>query len=478
MTAFVGIDADSDPDDTTPSASLPAGVQAGDQLLAVTTDLGITPLATWSLLRTQGLLRVWVRTAGAEEPAFEIWSGGNPNGLNEITVVAYTDTLGVAAHAGNQGPGGAWTAPSVFVSSVVTVVAFFTTANGFLYVDSPSILRSQNDAGSQVVADRVSGPGTTTGTTLTQEAPSITAISVALLPGNVAPNAPTLTSMADGGSIDRPSVNRASHAFSDSGAGDSQSAFDLRYRTVGSPTWTTLNVVTPNQYYDFPANSLAAGDYERQVRTYDSLGLVGPYSTSGFFSAATAPAGPAITSPINGQDVQQLDSVTWSTPNQDAYQVRRVADSGGSPDTGVVYFDTGAVADTTTRTLPLTFATNNRAEHVQVRVRDDGLWSAWVSVQVDVTYTPPPIPTIALVPEEATGSLLVEITNPAPGAGDPATSYNDIYIEDADGAGELRKATQVLPNTAWRYWTPRSGVDYVDRVRVVAVAPNGTTASS
>jgi hypothetical protein len=299
---------------------------------------------------------------------------------------------------------------------------------------------------------------------------------VALRNSNVAPNAPTLTSMAAGGTIDRANVNRASHAFSDPNAGDSQSAFDIRYRLVGSPTWTTVNVPLPNQFYDFPASSLAAGDYERQVRTYDALGVDGPWSASGFFTAADAPAGPTITSPTNGSTVDAVADLVWSTSDQDSYQWRRVADDAGSPDTDTIYADSGEVPNAETRSAPLAFAVNNRTEHLQVRVKFDSLWSEWVSVAVDVSYTPPPVPEVVLSADPATASLLVMITNPAPEDDDPAAAYNDIYIDD--GSGEERKAMQQPANTPWRYWTPVSGRDYAGAVRVVAVAANGTSSSS
>jgi hypothetical protein len=293
---------------------------------------------------------------------------------------------------------------------------------------------------------------------------------------NAPPDAPTLTTMAAGGTVDRAAVNRASHTFSDPNPGDSQSAFDLRYRLVGAPTWTTVAAPTPNPFYDFAAGTFAAGDYERQVRTYDSLGVVGPWSASGFFSAADVPDGPSITYPVNGQFVELEETLTWSTADQDAYQVRRVADDAGEPDPGVVYFDTGEVASTTARSLPLTFTVNDRIEHVQLRVKNDGLFSPWTSVSVEVSFAPPPTPLLAFEAEPDTASLVLTITNPEPAGDEPAAAYNDVYIDD--GNGEERKATLLPTNTTWRYWTPRSGRDYAGSVRVEAVATNGTTAST
>lgn len=299
---------------------------------------------------------------------------------------------------------------------------------------------------------------------------------VALRASNVAPNAPTLTSMVGGVTINRANTNRATWVFSDPNAGDSQSAYDLRYRLVGAGSWTNVHGAVPNQFYDFTAGALAAGDYEWQVSTTDSLGVQGPYSPSEFFTAGDAPAGPTITSPTNGSTVDASDGVTWSTANQDVYQVRRVADVAGAPDTGTIYYDSGEVTSTEARSAGLSFPVNGRAEHVQVRVKYAGLWSPWSTVAVDVSYTPPPVPLVVISSDPSTASLLFTITNPAPAGGDPAAAYNDIYVDD--GTGEERKATLQPTNTPWRYWTPVSGRDYANSVRVIAVAANGTTSSS
>lgn len=293
---------------------------------------------------------------------------------------------------------------------------------------------------------------------------------------NLAPNAPTITSLTGGVSIDRAAVNRASWTFSDPNPGDTQSKFDLRYKVVGAGSWTTITTVTPNQFHDFAASALAADDYEWQVRTYDALGLVGPYTSSSFFTAADAPDGPTITAPTNGATVDRFTTVTWSVPDQDEYQVRRVADDAGVPDTGTIYSDTGAVAVPAARSLELDFSVNNRAEHIQVRIEDAGLWSEWASIQVNVSYDPPPVPTLDIETDPDLGRLLVEIGNPAPGAGEEPTDSNNVWVDDGDGFE--RRATGLTPNTTWVYWTPVSGRDYLTNLYVEAVAANGATTPS
>jgi hypothetical protein len=297
---------------------------------------------------------------------------------------------------------------------------------------------------------------------------------------NTAPNAPTLTSPADGSTIDRTITQRLAWAFSDPDPGDSQSKFDLQWwdldgtgARVGAAH--TVSQSVPNQFYDVPAGTFTDGPKEWQARTYDAQGVVGPYCTSSFFTAATAPAAPTITAPVSGGPVAVTDTLTWSTPVQDDYQARRVADNAGSPDTGTVYWDSGDVTDSTTRSLTVGFPTNNRWEHVQVRVKDGGLWSTWADVRVDVSWTPPAAPTGVLTPDTATASIAVAITNPAPGAGEPTVSYNNVWLSAA-GVPEYRAATLVPTNSTWTFWTPASGLAYM--ARVVAVATNGTTSET
>jgi len=300
---------------------------------------------------------------------------------------------------------------------------------------------------------------------------------------NEPPLVATLLTMTGGAIVSTASTNRARHQFNDLNAGDSQSKADHRWRKVGDPTWITETVISPNPWRDFPAGTLTAGDWERQVLTYDAAGEPSPaWTPSGLFTAVDPPEGPTITYPINGQTLDQVEHVTWSVPAQESYQVRRVADDSGTPDTDTVYFDTGEVVDSLTRTLPLDFAVNGRAEHIQVRVKDGGVWSDWDSVSGDVSYTPPPVPTFTPYPDATDASLLIMITNPDPDPGEPAAAYNDIYITEPLPSGtvvEERRVTQLPANTPWRYRVPVGGWDYSGaRIRIVAVAANGTTSSS
>ena len=193
------------------------------------------------------------------------------------------------------------------------------------------------------------------------------------------------------------------------------------------------------------------------------------------FDAADQPAAPTITDPINGQTISAATyTATISAPTLAASEWRTVADSAGAPNPAIVYQTSGVLEEPTRRTYTFAFPVNNRTEHLQARIRKDGLWSEWATSVNPISYTPPAAPLVATAPDEDNGALTITITNPAPGAGVPAVAYNDVWIDDLDGRGWIRKATMLPTNSTWTYWTPRSGVE--TGVKVVAVAVNGTSA--
>jgi len=291
---------------------------------------------------------------------------------------------------------------------------------------------------------------------------------------NQAPNAPTLTAPPNSSTFDRAATYRFDWTFSDPDAGDSQSAYDLRYR-IGAGAWTTLSGTTPNSYRDIAGGTFAASAYEWQVRTYDAQGVVGPYSASWFFTAADATGVPTITAPTNGSTVNTSINVTWSTGTQTHYQVRKVADLAGAADPATVYYDSGEVTSSGTRSLALTFGVNARYEHLQVRVKAAGLWSAWGSVRVLVSWTAPMTPSVVCTPDPANARISIAVTNPAVTGGAPVTAYNDIYVSSPLDP-EYRAATLLAPNSTWTWRTPAAGRAY--SIHAVAIGTNQTTAAS
>lgn len=306
---------------------------------------------------------------------------------------------------------------------------------------------------------------------------------VALKYNNVAPTAPILTTMADGRPVARQDPNRAAHAFTDPDPGDTQSSFFLRYRPVGAAAWTLLpEQITPSQFYDFPASSLALGNYERQVATRDAQGF--PFnaaelvwSPSGFFTIGDRPVGPTIIDPINGQTIETSSrTVTINYPRLQALRWRVLADApDGSADTSVVLNPGATIVEAGARSFTVTDLVNSSVVHIQVQTQTDGLWSAWVDSRNLVFYTEPAVPNVLLTPDDATGTISVLIDHPARVGNQPTVVGSDIYRRRAAVGGAGRRiATGV--KAVLRDSTPASGVPY--EYRVLAVGVNGTTAAT
>ncbi len=292
-----------------------------------------------------------------------------------------------------------------------------------------------------------------------------------------APNAPILIAPVGSIVIDLGITQRFSWTFSDPDPGDTQSKYDLRYRIVGAGSWTDTTETTPNNYRDFAGSTFTAANFEWQARTYDALGTVGPYSASEFFTAAVAPSTPTITAPTVGATVSNSATLSWSAPSQTHYQARRVGDNAGTPDTGTIYYDTGEIASVALRTLTVAFETNNRYEHVQVRVKNAGLWSSWATARVFVSYTSVAPGTVTLAADSTTASLEVTTVAGAVVGGAPTPVSIDIYVRDTSirGYGQ-RMAKALVPGGVWRWWTPASGIEYA--VRSLTLGSNGSTSWS
>lgn len=296
---------------------------------------------------------------------------------------------------------------------------------------------------------------------------------------NSSPNAPTLGFPSGGQTVDRNATVRLSHSHSDSDPGDGQSKADHRYRLIGAATWTTITASTSAQFRDFTAGTFVAGDYEWQVRTYDSLGTPSPWSASGFFTAEDAPPGPTFTAPVNGGTVDADPYLAqWSTPDQDAYQLRTVADLAGSPDTATVYTDTGVVESATDRSRLVAFPVEGRDEHLQIRERVDGLWSEWKSIIASVSYTRPALTTLTVLP--GTASIGLTYSQPTPTGSQPVVTSVDVLVRTVSGVDqyrpvgvEVRLATGLPATGTWLDETPASDVEYEYAVR--AFGANGTS---
>lgn len=396
------------------------------------------------------------------------------------TDTALIDTFAVAQHAGTAGF--TFSAPATPANRapevVLTVFAFRdTTSTEVPAASTPTGNTLRQSAGTAfhshlVVSDftvtsRGPIPAKSAAFSGMLSETAVIALTVSLLVPDAAPNAPATGAPATGAGVNKDVTQRFTWVFSDPDSGDSQSAFDLRYSSDGGTTWTTISGTTPNNFLDVAGGTFGVHSYEWQVRTYDSQGLVGPYSSSSFFAAAAGPAGPTITYPTSGATVNQVDEVIWSYTTQQAFEVRRVADIAGVADPTTIYSDTLEV-DTTARSLGLTFPVNGRTEHIQVRVESGGIWSGWTDVTVDVSYTGPPVADVTITTNPDEGNLSLTYTTPAPTGSVPPAVYSNIYASTDGGTTPQRLATMLPISNVWTFQTPASNTDYLFQVGTVA----------
>lgn len=376
---------------------------------------------------------------------------------------------GVAVLVGDAGliatssDGVSWTQQTSPSSSDIVAVTWSPAVGLFAAVCSSGEVLTSSDGTSWQVAAQ---PSTATG------------LGILWVQRNDPPHAPGLSHPVGGATIDRTSTVRFGWDFDDPDDGDTQSRYQLEVREQGDTGVVyDADTETPNEYHDLPSGTLDAGGFEWRARTWDAAGADGPWSGWEPFVAATPPDPPTITDPTDGQTIpSETYAVEWSTSNQGAYQLRRVADDAGSPDSEVVYFDTGTVQSSGARSRTVEFDTNQRWEHVQVRIRRDGLWSTWSSKRVEVSYTPPAEPAVAVgvhtvvvdgVTYEA--GLTVAASHPTPQGDEPDVVAHDVWRRRAgtDGGDGIRVAADVTPSATWIDWAVASGIEYEYRVRAI-----------
>ena len=161
------------------------------------------------------------------------------------------------------------------------------------------------DANGQLVAFATATGGSSSAFTATLSASDDARGIIYDLVEDIAPSAPTLGTVT---TIDPTVVNRFSWVSHDADDGDgAQFGFDLSFSSDGGSTWPigdSGSYYYGSNYDDVAAGTLTAGTWEWRVRTYDKAGQVGPYATSGSFTAVvpTPPNTPTVLCTPNTSD--------------------------------------------------------------------------------------------------------------------------------------------------------------------------------
>lgn len=196
-----------------------------------------------------------------------------------------------------------------------------------------------------------------------------------------APYAPTLVSPANGATvvIEQATSFVFTHNANSADSLDVQTAYEFRYRKSAGSWVTTGKVASASGTCTIAASTFDEDDYEWQVRTWAD-GLAGPWSDSGFFTAAASVLAPILVSPVGGasiditvdNDFTWLPSMLGSAP-QSKYDLKYEIAGSGSPTT---------VSDTTSdavRTFPAaTFGEHDYEWWVRTYIAanpDPGPWS-------------------------------------------------------------------------------------------------------
>ncbi len=153
--------------------------------------------------------------------------------------------------------------------------------------------------------------------------------------------------------------------------GTNQTAADLQWSADGS-SWKTLGTVSGNsKSYTATANTFPAGTIYWRVRTYNSDGVAGAWSSGITFVSVAAP--PA---PIVATDGKPFTTITWQSSGQQAYTVAVDGVEHGP------YFGTG-------KSLSLKERLENGTHRATVKIQGVyGLWSAEGGASFQISNSP------------------------------------------------------------------------------------------
>lgn len=197
-----------------------------------------------------------------------------------------------------------------------------------------------------------------------------------------------------------------------------QSAYALRYRTVGASTWTTITKTTSGT----SARAFAAGTFtngtsvEFQVMTWGQHATGSPWSATYVVALSARPTA-SINSP-GALVTASAVTVAWGY-----YQAQGHAQSSARIaliDSGGVEVETRTVTGTTTTRALTTRLPDGSTWTIRVQVQSaTGQWSTPTTVTISVSYRAPSPPVISAEWDADQGAVVASIYNPVAPAEPP-----------------------------------------------------------
>lgn len=232
------------------TVSRPTGLTQDDVLVATLmvdgTDVD-TPAGWTKVNQTAGTyeLATFIKVAGASEPTSYAFTAVSGSGDFAVALAAYVgvdtvDPIMAQASSDSGLSSTAGTAPAVTAGDetlVITAWGIGQSSGTYQAVaDATTNQRAATSVAGLVsvgvtLADFVSPAGNTGSKTASTASKVFWATqTLALRVGNAPPSAPTLLGPADGATLDRNMTQRFSWQFNDPNPGDTQSAYEIRYR--------------------------------------------------------------------------------------------------------------------------------------------------------------------------------------------------------------------------------------------------------
>lgn len=186
----------------------------------------------------------------------------------------------------------------------------------------------------------------------------------------------TCAKLSPSGYIDSSTINSFSW-ISTSTIGTSQTGFDIQ-TSEDNATWVDLiHQTTINESYSVPANTFTGDIKYWRVRSYNSDGLAGVWSSATPIYVITAPAIPTI---IYATATNQ-PTIKWAGAGQEGYQVQIIQEDN-------LIYDTEMIAGYDT-TLKIWQPISNGTYMARVRIQNQyDLKSEWATYNLTIATTP------------------------------------------------------------------------------------------